>query len=265
MPFEELKQRQSKVWGSGRFELIADKIADVHDLVVERLEPQPGERVLDLACGTGAVAERLARAGAQVIGVDFAPELIETAKRRADELGLDIEYEVGDAEDLRFEDASFDAVASSFGIMFAPDQARAARELARVTRQGGRIALACWTPEGAVGDMFRMTAQFQPGPPPEGAGVPVEWGREETVRGLLGDSFELRFEKTVSEMAEESSEETWELFTRAFGPIKTLVDTLEPERVEELRRAFIDFHERYREGDEIRMPREYLLILGTRR
>lgn len=266
MPFEELKQRQSKMWGSGPFELIADKIADVHAVVAERLAPQPGERVLDLACGTGAVAERLARAGAQVIGVDFAPELVETAKRRADELGLDIEYEVGDAEDLRFDDASFDAVASSFGIMFAPDQAAAAGELARVTRQGGRIALACWKPEGSVADMFRLTAQFQPAPPPADAGMPLDWGREDHVRGLLGESFDLRFEDVVSVLSEtESGEEVWQLFSRAFGPVRMLVDTLEADRVEELRRAFVDFHEGYREGDEIRMPREYLLILGTRR
>jgi len=266
MPFEELKQRQSKMWGSGPFELVADKIADVHELVAERIEPQPGEQMLDLACGTGGVSEIAARAGARVTGVDFAPELIETAKRRADERGLDVEYEVGDAERLRFDDASFDAVASSFGIMFAPDHAAAAGELARVTRPGGRIALACWTPEGSIGDMFRMTAQFQPGPPPPGAGAPLEWGREEHVRSLLGDTFELRFENVVSVMIEtESAEAVWELFSRAFGPIRTLVDTLEPDRVEELHRAFVDFHERYREGDEVRMPREYLLTLGTRR
>jgi len=265
MPFEELKQRQSKMWGSGPFELVADKIADVHDLLAERIEPREGERILDLACGTGAVAERLARAGAEVTGVDFAAELIETAKRRADELGLDVEYKVGDAEELRFDDGSFDAVTSCFGIMFAPDQSAAAGELARVTRPGGRIALACWTPEGSIGDMFRMTAQFQPAPPPPGAGVPVEWGREEVVRGLLGDDFDLQLEKVDSVMVEESSEETWELFSRAFGPVKMLVQNLEPDRVEELHQAFVDFHERYRDGDEIRMPREYLLTLGTRR
>lgn len=264
MPFEELKQRQSKMWGSGPFELLADSIADVHELVVERLALQPGERLLDIACGTGGVAERAARTGAQVTGVDFAAELVETAKRRADELGLEIEYEVGDAEDLRFDDASFDAAASSFGIMFAPDQPAAAAELARVTRPGGRIALACWTPEGAVGDMFRLTGQFQP-PPPPGAGVPVQWGSEENVRRLLGDTFDLGFEQATSDLTDESGEAAWELFSRAFGPVKTLMDNLEPERGEELHRGFVEFHERYREGDEIRMPREYLLILGTRR
>jgi SAM-dependent methyltransferase len=264
MAFDELKQRQSVAWGAGPFEELADTIADVHDTVVERLAPKRGERWLDLACGTGGVAERAAAAGASVIGVDFSPELIETAKRRADERGLDVEYEVGDVERLRFDDASFDIVSSTFGIMFAPDQSAAARELARVTRAGGRIGLANWNPDGTIGETFGMMRPFQP-PPPEGAGNPLEWGREEVVEKLLGADFELELTDLTSPYTGESGEEMWQKFVVAFGPMKVLAASLDDERREELHRAYVDFHERFRENGGIRMPRAYLLVTGTRR
>src|SRR5712691_5068062 len=118
MAFEQLKQRQSVVWGSAPFENVADEVSDVHDQLVAELDPQPGERWLDVATGTGAVAVRAARAGAEVTGSDLAPALIETAKRLAAEEGLSIDYEVADAEQLPYEDASFDVVSSSFGAIF---------------------------------------------------------------------------------------------------------------------------------------------------
>ena len=137
MAYEELKQRQSVMWGKGPYQRITETIADIHEAVVERLAPESGDRWLDLACGTGAVAERAAAAGATVTGLDLAPVLIETAKERAAELGLEIEYVVGDVERLALPDASFDKVSSTCGIMFAPDHEAAARELARVTAPGG--------------------------------------------------------------------------------------------------------------------------------
>jgi ubiquinone/menaquinone biosynthesis C-methylase UbiE len=137
MAYEELKQRQSAMWGTGPYQRITETITDLHEAVVERLAPEPGDRWLDLACGTGAVAERAAAAGAEVTGLDLAPVLIETAKGRAAELGLEIDYVVGDAERLGFPDASFDKVSSTVGIMFAPDHEAAARELARVTAPRG--------------------------------------------------------------------------------------------------------------------------------
>src|ERR687894_3158597 len=148
MAFEELKQRQAGMWGNGPYQNITETLVDIHDLVVERLDPQPGERWLDLACGTGAMAELAARAGADVTGVDLAPVLIETAQANAADKGLDIDYRVGDCERLEgVEDASFDVVSSTVGIMFAPDHEASARQLARVTKPGGRIGLANWTPE----------------------------------------------------------------------------------------------------------------------
>lgn len=197
MAFEQLKERHSFVWGSAPFEHVAETIADVHDAIVEAVGPAEGKRWLDVACGTGDLAIRAARRGADVVGVDFAPALVETAKQQASEAELSIDFRVGDAEALPLADTSFDVVSSTFGVMFAPDQSRAAGELARVTRPGGRLALATWVPDGGIGKMFSMTAPFQP-PPPDGAGAPLDWGKSEHVEELLGAAFELSFETRTS-------------------------------------------------------------------
>jgi SAM-dependent methyltransferase len=264
MAFEELKQRHGVMWGSGPYEQVSETIADVHDRVTARLDPQPGERWLDLACGTGSVSERAARAGALVTGLDLAPALIETAKRRAREQGLDIDYRVGDCERLDgVDDASFDVLSSTCGIMFAPDHEATARQLARVVRPGGRIGLANWEPEGGVGEMFRMMAPFQPGPPPSN---PFDWGREERVRELLGGAFDLRFEHGVSTFRIGSGQEYWDLFSSSYGPTKSLANSLSDERRAELERAWVDFFEtRYHGDGEIAHEREYLVVLGGRR
>jgi ubiquinone/menaquinone biosynthesis C-methylase UbiE len=265
MPFEELKQKQSVMWGSGPYENVTDTIVDVHEVVIERLAPTPGERWLDLACGTGAVAVRAARAGAQVTGIDLAPALVETAKRHAQEQGLDIDYRVGDCERLDdVGDGDYDVVSSTCGIMFAPDHGATARQLARVTRSGGRIGLANWRPEGGVGEMFKMMAPFQP-KPPEGVGSPFDWGREEHVEQLLGDAFDLSFEEHVSTYRVASGEAYWQVFSTSYGPTKTLADSL-GDRREELHRTWVEFFEtHYRANGEIAHTREYLLVLGTRK
>ena len=262
MSYEELKQRQSVMWGNGPYQQVTETVADVHAQVIERLQPQPGQAWLDLACGTGAVAERAAAGGAEVTGIDLAPALIETARERAGELGLSIDYRVGDCEQLDVPDASFDAVSSSFGVMFARDHEAAARELARITRPGGRLALANWTPTGGLARMFKMMLPFQPAPPPTS---PFDWGDEEKVRELLGDEFDLEVAEHVSTLHMPSGEAYWELFSTSFGPTKTLAESL-GERRGELKSAWVDFFEsNYRAGDEIAHPREYLLVVGERR
>ena len=264
MAFEELKQRQSVMWGNGPYQRVTETIADIHELVVARLDPHPGDRWLDLACGTGAVSERAARAGAEVLGVDLAPVLVETARERASAQRLKIDYQVGDCERLLgVDDASFDVVSSTCGIMFAPDHGATARELARVVRPGGRIGLANWTPAGGVGRLFRMMAPFQPSPP---VSSPFDWGREERVQELLGDAFQLEIEEQVSPLVAADGEEYWQLFSTSYGPTKTLAEALPDERREEFHRAWVDFLEgEYRDGERIVHRREYLLILGTRR
>ena len=191
MAYEELKERQSVMWGNGPYQRITETLTDIHEGVIERLAPADGDRWLDLACGTGAVAEGAAAAGANVTGVDLAPVLIETAKERAAELGLEIDYVVGDAERLEFEDASFDKVSSTCGIMFAPDHEAAAGELARVTAPGGQIALANWTPTGGLAKMFKVMAPYMAAPPPSS---PFDWGNENRVRDLLGDAFDFEID-----------------------------------------------------------------------
>jgi SAM-dependent methyltransferase len=265
MAFEELKQRQGVVWGAAPFEVCAETIADVHRAVVEAVGEAGGKRWLDVACGTGGVTELAAGGGAEATGIDLAPALIETAKRRAADQGLDIDYRVGDAENLDIEDAGFDIVTSTFGVMFAPDQRRAAGELARVTRAGGKLVLSTWIPDGGVGAMFQMLVPFQP-PLPEGAGAPLDWGRPEHVQELLGDAFELSFEARTSTDSSESGESMWEFYVENFGPVKTLVGMLDDDRREELRQTWVSFFEdNYRSDGSIEYVREWLLVIGTRR
>jgi ubiquinone/menaquinone biosynthesis C-methylase UbiE len=265
MAFEELKQRQSVMWGTGPYQNITETITDIHERVIERLDPRPGVRWLDLATGTGAVAELAADRGAEVTGVDLAPALIETAKERARERGLEIDYRVGDVERLEFEDAAFEVVSSTCGVMFAPDHQATARELARVVEPGGRIGLVNWTPEGGMARLFALMREFQP-PPPPGIGSPFQWGSEEYVRELLGDAFELGFERGVSHLRVPTGEDYWQLFSSSYGPTKTLADSLESERREEFHRTWVDFFEReYGRDGQVDHDREYLLVLGTRR
>ena len=267
MAFEALKERQSFVWGNAPFEEIADTIADVHRGVVDAVGPAEGKRWLDIACGTGDLAELAAAGGADVVGIDFAAPLVETATRRCAERGLDIAYSVGDAENLEgVDDASFDVVSSTFGAMFAPDHDRVAGELARVTRPGGRLGLTTWMPAGGIGEMFKMMAQFQP-PPPEGAGSPLDWGRPEYVRELLGDTFDLEIEERESTFEQPSAEDYWTRFTPAFGPCKTLLETLDDEGRAKVHDTFVGWLEdRFGSpGGPIAHKREYLLITGTRR
>jgi SAM-dependent methyltransferase len=264
MAFEELKQRQSMMWGTGPYERLPQHYEPLLDHLAAAIAPVAGERLLDVATGTGALATRLARSGAAVTGVDLAPALVDTARRLAAEDGLDIHYEVGDAESLPYEDGSFDIVASSIGSMFAPDHGAVARELARVCRPGGRLGLAHWSPERGVVDMFKVMAPFLP-PLPPGAGSPFAWGSRDYVEELLGAAFELRFEEGDAPQRGESGEDVWQLFSTVYGPTRTLAESLPPERREELHRAFVDFYESYRTDGGIHQPRPYLIVLGTKR
>src|SRR5690242_13636647 len=255
MAFEDLKQRQATAWGAAPFENCAPGIADMHDHLVRELDPQPGERWLDVGTGTGAVAQRAARAGAEATGSDISPALIETAKRLAREEGLDIAFEVGDAEELPYGNAEFDVVSSSVGAIFAPDHEAVVRELARVTKPGGRIGLTAWDPTKAMGDMFRVLAQYQP-PPPEGAGSPLDWGRKEHARELLDGTFEVRFAEGAVRWTE-SPEESWELMVNNFGPVKTLYSMLDEDRRTQLRDDYQGFVRQFERDGAVDAPGEY--------
>lgn len=262
MAYEELKRRQSVVWGTGPYQRITETLEDIHELLIDRLTPCADESWLDLACGTGAVAERAAALGAPVTGIDLAPALIETARERAVERDLEIDYRVGDCEQLDVADASFDVISSSLGIMFAPDHKAVAAQLSRVLRPGGRLGLANWTPTSGIADLFKLMAPFQPSPPPS---RPFDWGDETLVRDLLGSTFELTFELHDSPVEFPSGEAYWELFSTSYGPTRTLADGL-GERRDELHRAWVEFFEaNHRTNGHITHSRQYLVVLGTRR
>ena len=261
MPFEELKARQSEVWGSAPWERVAPLLAPVHEHLVRALAPRPGIRWLDVATGTGALALRAARAGADVTGIDLAPKLIDTARRLAAEEGLAVRFEVGDAEALPCEDASFGAVSSAMGIIFAPDHRAVAHELARVCEPGGRIGFSAWR-EGA--GFMPLTRRYSP-PLRPGQGDSDDWGSEEHAQALLGDAFELAFDEGDAPVVGASGEAVWQLLLAASGPFKARASELEPERLESLHGEFVELLESHRTDDGIRVPAPYLLVLGTRR
>lgn len=259
-------ERPAAVWSSGGrlYEEISRGIADSIEHCVLRLDPKPGERVLDLSTGTGWTSRVVARRGAAVVGVDIAADLLDAAKAAAAREKLTIEYRLGDAESLPFEDGAFDAVISTVGVMFASKQEAAAAELARVCRKGGRIALTTWTPDGNVFGMFSVMRRYMPAPPSPAPRSPFEWGRAERVRELLGGAFDLRFERATSFYREPSAEAAWETFSAGYGPTKTLAMSLDPGRLAELRRDFIAFHTTFATELGICVPREYLLTVGVR-
>ena len=261
MSFEALKARQSEAWDSAPWEPMAARLAAIHDHLVARLAPGRRERWLDVGTGTGAVALRAAHAGAHVTGVDLSPVMVDTARRLASEQGVGVRFEVGDAESLPYEDASFDVVASALGVFLAPDHAAAGRELARVCRPGGSLGVVAWQ---ADPEAERMHAPFWPAGEP-GAGDHRDWGREEYVADLLGQDFALEFEQGELRLTAESGEQMWRLFTGHDGAAKAHVDSLDPSRAEQYRRAYIAHHERYRTNGRISLPRRYLLTLGRRR
>ena len=179
-----LKAKMKAVWSAGDFGKIAEAIYDGGEEFIGRLGIQSGERVLDVACGTGNLAIPAARAGASVTGVDIAANLLEQARTRAEAEGLTCQFDEGDAEALPYADGSFDTVVTMFGAMFAPRPDKTASELMRVCRSGGRIAMANWTAEGFTGDMFKINAKHVP--PPPGIPSPLQWGNPDLVRERLG-------------------------------------------------------------------------------
>jgi SAM-dependent methyltransferase len=260
-------ERPAKVWSSGgsNYNEVSRGIADSIEHAVLRLNPRKGERVLDLATGTGWTSRVVARRGALVTGVDIASGLLEAAERQAAAEHLPIRYLPGDAEDLPFDDASFDAVVSTCGVMFASRPEAAAAELARVTRAGGRIALTTWTSDGNLFKMFQVMKAFMPAPPVPAPPSPFEWGNPDRIRQLLGEAFDLKFERAVSYYREPSAEAAWDTFSTSYGPTKMLFDTLEPLRRVQLRADFIAFHAGFPTALGICVPREYWLTLGIRK
>lgn len=253
----------ARTWGAGgeRYDRVSRGIADAIEHAIVALEPQPGERVLDIATGTGWAARSIADRGATVTGIDLGPGVIEAAKALS--TGADIDFRVGDAEALAFPDNHFDAVISTFGVMFARDPEAVAAELARVVRPGGRVSLANWAVGGSVHEMFKLIRSHKPAeehPAPS----PFEWGKTARVIELLGDHFELEFEVGTSFFRPESGQKAWATFSVGFGPVVTLLETLDDDQAKALESDFVSFHEAHRNGAGIVMRRPYVITKARR-
>lgn len=228
MDFAAVTARQQQMWSEGDFARIGVAAIIVGEQLCEAVDVHPGERVLDVASGSGNTALAAARRFGEVTASDFVPHLLETAARRAEVEKLPLTIEVADAQNLPFPDASFDVVLSTFGAMFAPDQERTAAELARVCRPGGRIGMANWVPDGWTGDLFRATAARVP--PPPGLRPATDWGREERLRELFGgDISELTVARRHVVPRYHSPEQAIEYFRTWFGPTKVAFESLDEE------------------------------------
>jgi ubiquinone/menaquinone biosynthesis C-methylase UbiE len=262
------------MWGSGNYAAVAERISEAGELVVERSGLEPGMELLDVACGTGNATIPAAREGARVTGLDFSPDLLSIARERAADAMVEVDWTEGDAQELPFDDARFDRVISVFGHMFAPDHGRTAAEMQRVCRPGGTIAVACWTPEGSIGRMFRTLAELVP--PPPGGTPPILWGTEEHIRELLGDGgpaqaagaargAAMTFERHEIEWEDESVESYAQFMLESFGPLLNAREAL-GEREAELDEGFRRFleSENLSEDGRLRFSGEYLLAVVPR-
>ena len=264
----DLKRTHRAIWAAGDYAAIAELIdeAPPRDLLA-RVELKPGQDVLDVATGTGNIAVRAAAAGAQVAGLDLTPELFETARRRAEEQGVAVDWIEGDAEDLPFGDESFDRVLSAFGIQFAPRHEIVAQELARVCRPGGRISLVNWTPESQIGELLKIIGRYMPAPP-DYASPPPLWGNEEHVRGLFADtSVELEFARGRNPFRFDSAEHFVVFFETHYGPTLKARERLTAEGSwEDCRGEIVEMAERRNEATDgsLLMPAEYLVVTGTK-
>jgi SAM-dependent methyltransferase len=243
----------AEVWSGASYERIAETFAPIHDHIVEALAIEPGMRVLDVACGTGGVALRAACAGADVVGIDISADQLVKARSSAEAEGLAIQFDEGDCQELPYEDAEFDVVASAFGAIFAPDHERTAAELARVCRRGGHLALTAWPADEWAEAHARAGRVFVED------SAAREWFVPEHVRALLGDSFELKFETGTWGIETGSAAELWELASTSMPPLRAWLASVDEATRTHAERVYLDF---LADGT---LEREYRLVTGARR
>jgi len=255
-----VKQKQQQAWASGDFHAVAARIVLVAEQLVDTADLRAGWHVLDVATGSGNAAIAAARLGCRAIGVDYVPSLLARGRERATAEGLDVALLEGDAEALPFPDRSFDAVTSVFGSMFAPDHEKAASELVRVTKPGGTIALASWTPTGFIGDLFRTVAAHVP--PPAGVRSPMLWGTREHLESLFGGKISsLEVIERDFTFRFRSAEEFVEFFRTWYGPTLKAFAALDSDgarpALEHDLVALARKHDRLGSGDAIAIPSAY--------
>jgi ubiquinone/menaquinone biosynthesis C-methylase UbiE len=240
-------------WSGASYERMAATFGAIHDRVVATLAFEPGARVLDVACGTGGVALRAARAGADVVGIDISADQLAKARGAAEAEGLAIRFDDGDCQELPYGDAQFDAVASAFGAIFAPDHQRAADELARVCRPGGRLALTAWPKDEWLDVSERAGRTFL------AASDASDWAREEHVRALLGDAFDLELQTGEWRIEADSGEKLWELVSTSMPPLRSWLE----EQSDEVRARAEQVYLEYLTPGVL--ERKYVLVVGLRR
>jgi SAM-dependent methyltransferase len=263
----KMTERARITWSLGDFARAGAEQVIVGELLARAIDIHPGERVLDVAAGSGNAALAAARRGASVTATDFVPQLLETAARRAGTEGLELETREADAQSLPFADGTFDVVLSTFGVIFAPDQSRAAAELLRVCRPGGRIGLTAWTPDSVMAAIQAIAAKYVPAPPRPGARSPIEWGTEARVRELLGDGVtELTAQVLSTDMCGISPAARVEFNRTYVGPTKALFDRLGLDAQQALAVELAGCLDRFNRATDgtLVAPADYLQILATR-
>lgn len=266
-PADVLTARTRATWSAGDFGKIAKSYEPGAAEFIARLGFQPHERVLDVACGTGNLAIPAARSGATVTGIDIAPNLVEQARAWAHAEGLPAHFEEGDAEQMPYRDASFDTVVTMFGVMFAPRPDKTASELMRVTRPGGRIAMANWMPDGFIGQMFKIVGKHVP--PAPGVPSPLQWGNAATVQERMGDQVtDLHCTpRTITFNFPFSPAATVEYFRTYYGPTLKAFGALSPEAQESLRNE-LEAHwlQHNRSGNGVtQVDSTYLEVIAVRK
>jgi SAM-dependent methyltransferase len=239
-----VKQAQREVWSAGDYAVVGAGVYPTAEVLCDDVAFSAGQRVLDVACGSGNVALAAARRHAEVVGIDYVPTLLDRARQRAAAEGLDIVFDEADAEALPFPDASFDVVLSAFGVMFAPNQERAAAELARVCRPGGKIGLAVWPPVGGVAEMFDLAARFAPAP--AGLRTPVEWGTAGRLRELFGSCVaSIRLHDRVWVWRHRTAADFVATYRAWFGPVRQTFAALDDAQAAAYAAGLTDIAERY--------------------
>ena len=260
-----VKARQQSAWSSGNYAVVGTTLQIVGEQLAEASNIKWDERVLDVAAGNGNATLAAARRGGAVTSTDYVDGLLRQGAARADAEGLKVRFEPADAEELPYADGSFDLVLSTFGVMFAPDQARAATELARVCRPGGRVGLANWTPEGFIGQLFKTLGRHVP--PPAGVQSPALWGVETHLRSLFGDAIEsMAIKRRMFNFRYRSPAHFVEVFRTWYGPVHKAFAALPAEGAAALNEDLLALlAARNRATDFLVVPSEYLEVVATRR
>ena len=260
--FSAIKAQQLKTWSTGDFAMIAWNTVYPGEMLCEAVELRAGQKVLDVATGSGNAALSAARRGCEATGIDYVPALIDRARERAVAERVPARFEVGDCEEIPFPDNTFDAVLSVYGSMFAPDTEKAAQELVRVCKPGGKIGMSNWTPDGFWGQAFGLVGKYLP--PPAGVRPPSEWGTEHRLRELFGKSTSLMKIDRRSALFRYHDSKHWiRVFSTYFGPIMRVLDTLQdPKRAEFLKELDATLNRFNRSGDSTLMvSADYLEVV----